>query len=127
MIVQSRIYVILELECPEVFHSALKKCRSQFEAHIHGLKSLNINVTDAVYLYVTILQMKLAPIVLDNIACSLPPEDIWSVDQLRGGIEQKFEHLRRAEEVSVYTPTSGTTRRSAKASFLPLLIKGKGS
>ena len=95
--------MIINLECPEVSHSALNKFRSQYEAHIRGLKSLDNNVTEAGYLYATILQRKLPRSVLDSIAHSLPSDDIWSLDQLRAGIEQELEHLLLAKDVGDYT------------------------
>ena len=55
LLVQSRLHALLDLEPPEMTSTSIGKFRSQFEAHLRGLKTLGANINDASYIFCTII------------------------------------------------------------------------
>ena len=97
LLIQARLHAILDIEPLKPNHMDLGRFRSQYEAHIRGLKSLGANVVESGYIYAAILLRKLPRRVADNINRA-STSDTWSLDELRGAIEKEIDHLRAAEE-----------------------------
>ena len=104
LIIQSRLHALFDLESPKPNSAELGRFRSQYEAHIRGLKSLGADIQESGYIYATVILRKLPRKIADNINRA-SKTDTWSLDELRSAIEVEIDHLR-ASEVSGNDSTS---------------------
>ena len=98
LLIQARLHAIFDMESPSPNAVDLGRFRSQYEAHIRGLKSLGANIADAGYIYAAIILRKLPTRITDNINRA-SASDSWSLDELRAAIEREIDLLRSSEEV----------------------------
>ena len=97
-LVQARLHALFDLQPPAPNATALGRFRSQYEAHIRGLKSLGGNITEAGYVFAAIILRKLPSKIADNINRASKSES-WTLDELRESIEAEIDHLNAAGDI----------------------------
>ena len=100
LLIQSRLHALFDMDSPQPNATALGRFRSQYEAHIRGLRSMGANVEEAGYVLAAILLRKLPVKITDNINRASKSES-WTLDELRKAIEVEIDHLRAADEAGV--------------------------
>ena len=116
ILIQARLHALFDLPSPTTTATSLGRFRSQYEAHIRGLKSLGANVNEAGYIIAAIILRKLPRKIAENINRASNSTH-WTLEELRSAIEMEMEHLTAAGRVeddhsyleTVYTGTNPTT------------------
>ena len=95
LLIQARLYALFDLVPPEPNSTELGRFRSQYEAHLRGLKTLGANIRESGYIFAALLLRKLPPTVRNNIGRA-SQSDSWTLDELRTAIERELDLLRAA-------------------------------
>ena len=76
LIIQTRLHAIFDLKNPCLTYADLERFRSEYEAHIRGLKALSANISEAGYIFAAILFCKLPAEILNNIYRASPSNEV---------------------------------------------------
>ena len=118
LIIQTRLNAIFDMDAPNPTCADLSKFRSLYEAHIRGLKSLGANIMEAGYVFAALLLRKIPGRLLDNMNRARQSEEVWSLEDLRAGIEAEIDHLRLAEETADYKRLPGDNADFPRGEFI---------